>query len=61
MKLSTRINLSPDPARFAVSLGSLNNQVLFPHICTTSEKWFRERRELFRRRSCDETLGQKAQ
>jgi len=43
------------------SLGSLNNQMLFPDICTKSGKWFREAGELFRRRGCDETLRQKPQ
>ena len=37
----------------------LDNHALFPEICLTSGKWFRGRRELFRRPRRDETLARK--
>jgi hypothetical protein len=59
MKLKVRIE-TVSGSGYRRLVGQLDNQGLFPDICTQSGKWFHERGELFLRRSCEETLGQKA-
>jgi len=61
MKLRVRIEASPVRLFDRRLVAPLDNQVLFPDICTKSGKWFRDGGELFRRGGAGETLGQKAE
>jgi hypothetical protein len=59
-KLMVRIDISPGRTSRRL-VGQLDNQGLFPDICTESGKWFRGSGELFRRGGRDDTMTQKAQ
>jgi hypothetical protein len=60
MKLKVRIE-TVSGSGYRRLVDQLDNQVLFPDICTQSGKWFRDGGELFRPGRGDDTLQQKAQ